>query len=107
MKKVLVTAAAIAALVSFSAHAQDGSGGSAGETTNAQDAKQMMWEGPVADTFYSDVTARTLRPDTEWSKGWSGLTDEQRAKVKADCSANNAEPRDEGDTRVCAWAGNN
>jgi Spy/CpxP family protein refolding chaperone len=106
MRKVLITAVALAACVSFSAYAQDSSTDT-GSTTNAQDAKEMMWEGPVADTFYSDTSARTLRPDSEWSKGWSSLTDEQRAKVKSDCSANTAQPRDEGDTRVCEWAGNN
>lgn len=107
MKKLLVTVTAIAALVSFSAYAQDSTtSDGASETTNAQDAKEMMWEGPIAETFYSDVTARTMRPESEWATGWAALTDEQRAKVKADCTANTAQPRDEGVTRACVWAGN-
>ena len=107
MKKMFVTVTAIAALVGFSAYAQDTTAGdTASETTNAKDAQQMMWDGPIADTFYSDVTARTMRPESEWSTRWTALTDEQRAKVKADCTANTAEPRDEGVTRACAWAGN-
>ncbi len=53
------------------------------------------------------MKARTLGPEAEWSKNWAGLTDEQRAKMKSDCSTNGATARGEGDTRVCEWAGNN
>ena len=102
----LTMVAAAATLISFSAFAQ--ASGDASETTNATDAaQQMQWEPAVSDAFYSDAKARTLRPEAEWTKNWSGLTDEQRAKVKADCTTNTATARDEGDTRVCKWAGNN
>ena len=104
----IVSFAAAVAFVGSSAFAQTAAGDTASETTNAADqAQQMQWEEPVANVFYSDVKARTLRPEAEWTKNWSGLTDEQRAKVQADCAADTATPRDEGDTRVCDWAGNN
>ncbi|WP_421579769.1 hypothetical protein [Shinella sp. M31] len=103
----LTTLAAVATLVSFSAFAQT-SGDTASETTNAADQAQMMqMDEATGNVFYSDMKARTLRPETEWAKNWAGLTDEQRAKMKSDCSTNGASARSEGDTRVCEWAGNN
>ena len=103
----ITTIAAVATLVSFSAFAQTSSGDAA-DTTNAADQAQMMqMDEATGNVFYSDVKARTLRPEAEWSKNWAGLTDEQRAKMKSDCSTNGATARSEGDTRVCEWAGNN
>lgn len=102
----LTAIAAAATLISFSAFAQT-STGDASETTNAGDQAQMQMDEATANVFYSDVKARTLRPEAEWSKNWAGLNDEQRAKMKSDCSTNGATARSEGDTRVCAWAGNN
>ncbi|MCR6502550.1 hypothetical protein MUO32_26335 [Shinella sp. CPCC 101442] len=101
----LATITAAATLVSFTAFAQDSSS-NAGSTTNAMDQAMQMDE-PTANVFYSDAKARTFRPEAEWSKNWAGLKDEQRAKMKADCSTNGATPRSEGDTRICDWAGNN
>lgn len=103
----LTTLAAAATLVSFSAFAQT-SGNTASETTNAADQAQMMqMDEATGSVFYSDMKTRTLRPEAEWAKNWAGLTDEQRAKIKSDCSTNGATARSEGDTRVCEWAGNN
>jgi len=102
----LTTIAAAATLISFSAFAQTGSGDAA-DTTNAGDQAQMQMDEATANVFYSDVKARTFRPEAEWSKNWAGLNDEQRAKMKSDCSTNGATARSEGDTRVCEWAGNN
>nr|WP_298104640.1 hypothetical protein [uncultured Shinella sp.] len=104
----IATITAAATLIGFSAFAQTSSEGTASDTTNAADQAQMMqMDEATGNVFYSDMKARTLRPEAEWAKNWSGLTDEQRAKMKADCSENGATPRDEGDTRVCEWAGNN
>lgn len=102
----LTMIAAAATLVGFSAFAQTSSDSNPAETTNATDQALQMDE-PTANVFYSDVKARTLRPEAEWATNWSGLDDEQRAKLKADCTANTTTVRDEGDTRVCRWAGNN
>lgn len=103
----LTTIATVATLVSFSAFAQTSSD-TASETTNAADQAQMMqMDEATGNVFYSDMKARTLRPEAEWAKNWAGLTDEQRAKMKSDCSTNGATARSEGDTRVCEWAGNN
>ena len=104
----LTTIAAAATLIAFSAFAQDSTSGDAAGTTNATDqAEQMQMDEATGNVFYSDMKARTMRPEAEWTKNWSGLSDEQRAKVKSDCTANAATTRDEGDTRVCTWAGNN
>lgn len=105
----LATVAAAATLISFSAFAQDASatGGTAGTTNATDQAQQMQMDEATGNVFYSDMKARTMRPEAEWAKNWSGLTDEQRAKMKSDCTANAATARDEGDTRVCDWAGNN
>jgi hypothetical protein len=100
------TIAAAATLIGFSAFAQTSSGDAAG-TTNAGDQAQMQMDDATANVFYSDMKARTMRPETEWSKNWAGLSDEQRAKMKSDCSTNGATARSEGDTRVCEWAGKN
>ncbi|MCR6502828.1 hypothetical protein MUO32_27765 [Shinella sp. CPCC 101442] len=102
----LATIAAAATLLSISALAQTNSGDAA-ETTNAGDQAQMQMDEATGNVFYSDMKARTLRPEAEWSKNWAGLKDEQRAKMKSDCSTNGAMNRSEGDTRVCDWAGNN
>nr|WP_298098604.1 hypothetical protein [uncultured Shinella sp.] len=102
----LTTIAVAATLVSFSAFAQTSSGDAAA-TTNAGDQAQMQMDEATGNVFYSDMKARTLRPEAEWAKNWAGLTDEQRAKMKSDCSTNGATARSEGDTRVCEWAGNN
>jgi len=105
ISKITMIAAA-ATLVSFSAFAQTSSDDSPSQTTNATDQALQM-DQPTADVFYSDVNARTLRPEAEWATNWSGLNDEQRAKLRADCAGNTNTVRSEGDTRVCAWAGNN
>lgn len=102
-----ITIAAAATLIGFSAFAQTSSGETASDTTNAADQAQMQMDEATANVFYSDMKARTLRPEAEWSKNWAGLSDEQRAKMKSDCSTNGATARSEGDTRVCEWAGNN
>ncbi|WP_313527578.1 hypothetical protein [Shinella sp.] len=102
------TIAATATLIGFSAFAQTSSGEATSDTTNAGDQAQMMqMDEATGNVFYSDMKARTLRPEAEWSKNWAGLNDEQRAKMKSDCSTNGATARSEGDTRVCEWAGNN
>lgn len=104
----LAAIAAAATLVSFTAFAQTSSGETASDTTNAADQTQMMqMDEATGNVFYSDMKARTLRPEAEWAKNWAGLSDEQRAKMKSDCSTNGATARSEGDTRVCEWAGNN
>ncbi|MCR6502038.1 hypothetical protein MUO32_23700 [Shinella sp. CPCC 101442] len=103
----LATIAAAATLISFSAFAQTSSGESTSSTTNAGDQALMQMDEATGNVFYSDMKARTLRPEAEWSKNWAGLNDEQRSKMKADCSTNGATNRSEGDTRVCDWAGNN
>lgn len=102
----LATIAAAATLIGFSAFAQTSSD-TPSDTTNAGDQTQMQMDEATGNVFYSDIKARTLRPEAEWSKNWAGLSDEQRAKMKSDCSTNGATARSEGDTRVCAWAGNN
>ncbi len=74
----LKTIAATATLMSFPALAQTSSGDAAG-TTNAADQAQMQMDEATGNVFYNDMKARTLRPESEWSKDWAGLTDAQRA----------------------------
>ena len=43
------------------------------------------WNGPVADAFFVDTTAGTLRPEAEIRTNFAALTAEQQAAVRLDC----------------------
>lgn len=122
----LTTIAAAAMLVSFTAFAQDtgtggtNSGGTTDEsggpasldsgsnsTSSEQDNHQMKWEGATGEAFFSDMKARTLRPEAEWSANWTKLTDDQRASIKKDCEAASQTNRDEAETQICTFASAN
>jgi Spy/CpxP family protein refolding chaperone len=132
----LTTIAAAAMLVSFTAFAQDNTdggnpdsatsdngtstsgntdptGGStkldngSNSTSSAEDNHQMEWDANVGETFYSDMKARTLRPEAEWSANWTKLTDDQRANIKKDCEAASQTNRDEAETQICTFASAN
>ena len=59
------------------------SGASPGEAI--EDQMPAGWTGPIADTFYTDSTAGTLRTEDEIRTGWATLSAEQQTQVKADC----------------------
>jgi hypothetical protein len=67
-----------------------GSAGSGGSNSDAIDEQAPLmpqgWKGAIADTFYTDSTAGTLRTEAEIRAGWAGLSAEQQAQVRADCA---------------------
>ena len=112
LQKLLATAAFTLAL-SLSAVAQDASSsgannpggeGDTSSTTGASDPMPPGWEGPIADVFYSDVTARTMREQDDMATRWAALTADQQAQVKSDCTSMSANG-DASVMRACEWAG--
>ena len=104
LQKLLATAAFTLAL-SLSAVAQDSTtsasdnagnpsssttGAEAGDTTGAMDPMPPAWNGAIADTFYSDVTARAMREEADMATRWGALTADQQAQVKSDCTSMSA-----------------
>jgi predicted Fe-S protein YdhL (DUF1289 family) len=50
-----------------------------------QGSLPSSWAGPIGDAFFSDSAAGTLRGEAEIRANWEGLTDEQKAEVRAEC----------------------
>ena len=114
LQKLLATAAFTLAL-SLSAVAQDASSsgannpggeGDTSSTTGASDPMPPGWEGPIADVFYSDVTARTMREQDDMATSWAALTADQQAQVKTSWTGMTANA-DTFVMRACEGAGNN
>ena len=110
LQKLIATAAFTLAL-SLSAVAQDNNangadnaGDDSSETTGAADPMMQGWEGPIADTFYSDTTARTLREEADMTTRWGALSADQQSQVKSDCASMSANA-DDSVKRACEWAG--
>jgi predicted Fe-S protein YdhL (DUF1289 family) len=82
MNKRILLAAAVSAGICSAAFAQttpDTAAGAMGP------GLPTTWEGPIADAFFDDVDAGTLRTDDELRSNWQNLTDEQQAQVRAHC----------------------
>ena len=58
---------------------------SSGAATGATTTLPTGWEGDIANAFFSDPTAGTLKSDEEIKTGFEGLSAEQQAQVKTDC----------------------
>lgn len=55
------------------------------------------WSGAIGDAFFSDPAAGTLRSEDEVRANWEGLSDEQQAQVRAECTtvaSAQAQPKD-------------
>ena len=119
MLQKLLAASAFTLMLSLSAVAQDSTtsgsdnagnpsssttGAEAGDTTGATDPMPSTWNGAIADTFYSDVNARTMREEADMTTRWGALTADQQAQVKSDCTGMSANG-DVSVKRACEWAG--
>lgn len=111
MLQKLIATAALTLALSLPAIAQDNNATGAGnagddssETTGATDPMPQGWEGPIADTFYSDMSARTLREEADMATRWTALSAGQQAQVKSDCAGMSANA-DDSVKRACEWAG--
>ena len=86
--KILAITALTLSLTGAALAQTDGSatsGSSPGEAI--EDQMPAGWKGPIADTFYTDSTAGTMRTEEEIRTGWATLSAEQQAQVKTDCAA--------------------
>lgn len=106
----LATVTAAAVLMSISAYAQTEGGGEADHSAVNQGAgdSHQVWSGATGEVFFSDMSARTVRPEAEWSDRWTKLSDDQRAEVKRHCEAASQTNKDEAETgAICEFVSKN
>jgi predicted Fe-S protein YdhL (DUF1289 family) len=80
------TTTAFLFLLSCAAFAQGGSMGVSG-TGSDTGSLPAGWDGALADAFFSDPGAGTLRTEREIRANWANLTVQQRAEVRSYCDA--------------------
>lgn len=62
-------------------------------TTGSANGEVMLptgWEGEIADAFFSDPDAGTLKPEAEITANWGNLSAEQQASVRSECETRTA-----------------
>lgn len=88
MTYCITAAIALTFALSGAAAAQTGSMGVSG-TGSDQGSLPAGWDGALADAFFTDPGAGTLRPGNEVRDNWATLTPEQQAEVRSYCSTIN------------------
>lgn len=56
------------------------------------------WSGAIGEAFFTDPAAGTLRSEDEVRTNWEGLSEEQQAQVRAECTtvaSAQEEPKDD------------
>lgn len=80
--------AAVSAVLATGALAQTSTTPDAGTAANNAEAEKAMleaWKGPIGLAFFTDDTMGTMKSEADMKAGWTALTPEQQAQVKADC----------------------
>lgn len=80
-----VAVAAMAIGLASGAFAQSDSNSAGAGAGGKGDSPMQLWEGPIGDAFFSDMTTGKLRPQADVHKRWAKLTKAQKNKVRDDC----------------------